>query len=157
MNALPPRLHLLGSIANFVTQPAPTPIDVAMQVGLTFVAIDARAYPDFTGGRPLAEWVVSREVKIDPRLLEPWPQLGWCYQEQAAARAAYMAFRTHALQRLGGVEVRDDRGVLRRLNEPSTALGEAFSASGQEILYLSCDVATEATLVRSMTERLAPY
>src|SRR5580692_7243736 len=122
MNAAGPRLHLVGAIHNFVAPSAASPIDVAMQSGLVFVAMDARAYADFGGGRLLAEWVVARDVKMDRRALEPWPVIDGRHDNQAAARAAYQVLRTHALQRLTGVQVRDDRGVSRRLNQPSAAL-----------------------------------
>ena len=151
------RFDLLGPIFDFVQQPGPTPIDAAHQAGLTFVAMDARAYPDFSGARPTGEWVVSREVQTDPRTFEPWPKTGWRFDDEASARQAYQAMRAHALSRLPGVQLYDDRGPERELNDPASAQGEAFVVNGEEVLYLQCDRATQARILKMLTDRLEPY
>jgi hypothetical protein len=152
-----PRLHLLGPILNFVQHPGATPLDAAHQAGLTFVAMDAGAYADFTGGRPTGEWVVAREVQANLPQLQPWPKTGWRFKDEAAARKAYEEMRSHALSRLPSLRPHDDRGPERQLNDPASAWGEAFVLNGEEVLYLSCDRATEARILKMLTDRLGPY
>ncbi len=151
------RLHLLGPIYNFVREPGQTPLDGAHQAGLTFVAMDARAYADFSGGRPTGEWVVARQIQADLPELEPWPKTGWRFQDQAGAREAYQAMRNHVLSHLPGVTAEEDRGPERRLNNPASAWGERFVLDGEEVLYLSCDSATQARLLEMLTDRLKSF
>jgi hypothetical protein len=150
-------MHILGPVYNFVQHPGASALDVAHQSGLTFVAMDAGAYADFSGSRPTGEWVVAREVHGDLPQLNPWPKTGWRFREEAAARTAYQQMRDHALSRLPGAQRYDDRGPARSLNDPVAACGDAFFLDGQEVLYLSCDRATEARVLKMLTDRLEPY
>ncbi len=148
------RMHVIGTVANF-DQRAASPLDVAHQ-GTVFVALDARLHARFSGGTPVGEWIVSRRVNGDWPL-DPWPNTGWRFSDEASARAAYQTMRQHVLSRLHGAQPHDDRSPARGLVDPSSAWGEAFYVQGQEALYLSCDRGTEAKVLTSITDRLESF
>jgi len=148
-----PRMHLLGAVCNFVRQPPTNPLEASHQQGLVFVAMDARDYATFRGGTPTGEWTVARKIQAELPL-DPWPDTGWRFDNEAAARNAYQLMRNHIQARLAGVQSQDDRGPERRLNDPASAWGEAFHWQGREVLYLSCDLATQAQILEGTTQGL---
>ena len=152
-----PPLHILGSVSNFVRTAGTSPSEHAHRGGLTFVALDSRAYPSFRGETPSGEWVVARKILGKFPQLDPWPNTGWRFDDEGAARDAYQKMRAHILSKLVGAQPREDRTLERRLNDPSTAWSEAFSFQGQDALLLSCDRTTEARILEMVTDRLASF
>lgn len=151
----PQRMHLLGTICNFVDRPPQSQLDHAQQAGLVFVAADARAFAGFRGGTPQGEWIVARK-KLADAPLDPWPNTGWRFQDEASARNAYQAMRNHVLSKLPGVQPRDDRTPQKRLLDAS-AWGETFQWQGNDVLFLSCDQTTEAKVLQMTTDRLGSF
>jgi hypothetical protein len=152
---LPQRMHLLGTVCNFVDRPPTSQLDHALQAGLVLVAADARAFASFRGGTPQGEWVVTRKKMVDVGL-DPWPNTGWRFNDEASARNAYQTLRNHVLSKLPGVEPRDDRSPQKRLLDAS-AWGETFHWQGQDVLFMSCDQSTEGKLLQGMTDRLKAF
>lgn len=152
----PQRMHLLGTVCNFVDRPPASPLDHAQQAGLVFVAADARAFASFRGGTPVGEWVVARK-KLADAPLDPWPNTGWRFQDEASARNAYQAMRNHVLSKLPGAQPRDDRTPEKRLVDPQSAWGETFHWQGNDVLFLSCDRTTEAKILQMTTDRLEEF
>lgn len=151
----PQRMHLLGTVCNFVDRPPTSQIDHAQQAGLVFVAADAHAFAAFRGGTPQGEWIVARK-KLADAPLDPWPNTGWRFQDEASARNAYQAMRNHVLSKLPGVAPRDDRTPQKRLLDAS-AWGETFQWQGEDVLFLSCDQTTEAKILQMTTDRLGSF
>jgi hypothetical protein len=151
----PPRMQLLGTVCNFVNRQPANQLDHALQAGLVFVAADAAAFVKFRGGTPQGEWVISRNKLADVGL-DPWPNTGWRFNDEAAARNAYQTLRNHVLAKLPGVQPRDDRTPQKRLIDPN-AWGESFNWQGNDVLFMSCDQSTEGKLLQAMTDRLESF
>jgi hypothetical protein len=150
-------IELIGAIFNYAEQEEGTPAELAQSEGLTFVAMDARAFSAFRGGALGDEWVVSRKLNGEFPELNGWPDTGWRFQDEKKAKDAYQKMRAHVMAKLPGAEAQDDRGPERRLHDPEHASGEAFVIDGEEALYLSCDRATEARILEMLTDRLEAY
>lgn len=147
-------MHLLGTLSNFDPRAA-TPLDLAHQ-GTVFVAMDARLHALFSGGTPEGQWKVARRVHGDLPL-NPWPNTGWRFSDEASARTAYQTLRQHVLSRLPGVQPVDDRSPRRGLVDPGAAWAEAFLLNGKEVLFLYCDRLTEAKALTGITDRLQSF
>src|SRR6476661_2944086 len=95
------RLHVLGRIHNYVTQAGNTPLEQITKEGLTFVAMDSRAFAHWRGDDMATnQWILRRVSHRRINELQPWPNTGWLFKEEAKARAAYQTTRQHILQRL---------------------------------------------------------
>jgi hypothetical protein len=152
------RLQLLGRIHNYVTQSGNTPLEQITKEGLTFVAMDSRAFAHWRGDDMATnQWILRRVSHRRINELQPWPNTGWLFKDEAKARAAYQATRQHILQRLGGVQVREDKSPERELVDPQGAWAEAFHWRGEEVVHLSCDRTNDALALTLTTTGLVSF
>ena len=150
------RLQVLGKIHNYVTQAGPAPHEQLHEEGLVFVALDSRSFPYWHGDTDNGQWILRRVANKLPEL-QPWPETGWMFKNEAQARQAYQTVRQHILSRLPGVQVREDKSPERELLDPNVAWGEAFTWKGHEHVFLACDRTTDALSMTLTTPALTSF
>jgi hypothetical protein len=147
-----PRLRIVGRVHNFVTHAAATPFEQIHKEGLVFIAMDGRSYPYWGGDVMRGQWMLRRIAHHKLVELQPWPETGWLFADENAARNAYHTVRQHILERLPGVQVHPDKSEDRELVDPEVAWAEAFYWEGGEAVFLAVDRTNDviATTLTSM-------
>lgn len=151
------RLHIVGQVYNFVTHAGGTPFEQLHKEGLTFVAMDSRAFPHWGGDTMTDQWILRRIAHRRLAELQPWPETGWRFGDEATARNAYQTVRQHIISRLPGVEMREDKNEDRELVDPNAAWAESFFWRGSEVVFLACDRTNDALATTLVTMGVSQF
>ena len=150
-------LQIIGAISNFLQDPSATPQDRAHDEGLTFVAMDVRSFAHWNGAIVSNEWNLRRVLRKRLDQLQPWPETGWRFRDEAQARQAYMSLRQHFLTRLPGAQLRPELLEGQQLLAGQQAWAEGVYFNGELVAWIACDLSTDALSLTRRTSGLIEF